>query len=298
MSLIKTGGINMSSTTSIRYFFAKLNIAERLIAANVAIYIVNSLLVFLFQLHKFSFIQWFELPRSFTDFIGQPWSLVTYAFFHNDFFHIFWNMILLYFTGKIFLNLFNERRFIAVYFLGAIVGGLLFLISYNLFPVFSGINTALIGASAAVMAILLCICAYIPNQDIRVFFFNIKLWHLGAFFVLLDLIQLPFNNPGGHIAHLGGAALGYFYARQLSNGNDIGEWFSRLLDSFRSIFTPKKRSPLKTVYKKNTTVKTPVKEKKSEEQLKIDEILDKISKSGYDSLTREEKDFLFKVGKS
>lgn len=286
----------MSVTKDLRYRFSRLNIAEKLIVVNVAVFIVNSLVTFLFRLNSRSIMRWFELPKEFSDFIVQPWSLITYSFFHGGFMHIFWNMLLLYFVGRIFLNLFNYKTFINVYFLGAIAGGVLFLLSYNVFPVFSGIDTALIGASAAVMAVLLFVCTYLPNQEVRVIFFNVKLWYIGVFVVLLDLIQLPMGNSGGHLAHLGGELLGFLYARKLMDGKDIGEGFGNLVDKFGAIFSKRKRSPLKTVHR-SKKMNHYDNSNKQEYQKHIDEILDKISKSGYESLTKEEKDFLFKAGK-
>ncbi|UNY98813.1 rhomboid family intramembrane serine protease [Zhouia spongiae] len=287
----------MSITRDIQYKFKTLTVAEKLIVINVGVFIVNALFVFLMQQRQDVIVQWFQLPKGFSDFILQPWSIVSYAFFHANFMHIFWNMILLYFTGRIFLNLFNPKMFLNVYFLGAIAGGILFLLSYNLFPAFSGINTALIGASAAVMAVLIFICTYMPYQEVRVIFFNIKLWHLGAFFVLLDLIQIPMGNAGGHLAHLGGALLGFIYAKKLGEGRDIGRGFEKGVDAMVNFFKRDKKSPLKTVHKNKNTSKAGSDISKSEYQRKIDEILDKISKSGYDSLTKEEKDFLFRAGK-
>jgi membrane associated rhomboid family serine protease len=188
------------STGNLRYQFARLSIAEKLIAVNVLVFIINGLLPFLTGLHKDSIVQWFELPKDFFDFISKPWSLVTYSFFHGGIWHLFWNMVMLYFSARIFLNLFNAAKFINVYFLGVILGGLIFLLSYNVFPAFLGVNTALIGASAGVTAVLIFICAYIPNQDVRVFFFNVKLWHIGVFFIIVDLIQIPSSgNAGGHL---------------------------------------------------------------------------------------------------
>ncbi|MEX0275283.1 MAG: rhomboid family intramembrane serine protease, partial [Flavobacteriaceae bacterium] len=131
------------------YQFARLNMAERLIVINVAVFIVTSLLTFLLGLGD-GFLAWFQLPQDFFDFMLQPWSLITYSFLHSGFFHLFWNMLLLYFTGRIFLNLFNAQRLLNVYFMGVIAGGLLFMLAYNVFPVFSGIRTALIVASAGV----------------------------------------------------------------------------------------------------------------------------------------------------
>ena len=139
-------------------------------------------------------VQWFQLPKDFFNFLMQPWSLVTYSFFHGGIGHIFWNMLLLYFSSKIFLNLFGGKRFLNVYFLGVIFGGLLFLLSYNVFPALSGIDTALIGASAGVTAILIFVCTYMPNQEAQVIFFKVKLWQIGVFVVLVDLIQIPISG--------------------------------------------------------------------------------------------------------
>ncbi len=285
----------------LKYQFARLSVAEKLIAFNVAIYIVNGLLIFLLDLSPNFILRWFELPKDFFNFMTQPWSLVTYSFFHGGLWHLFWNMVLLYFSARIFLNLFGPRKLINVYFLGVILGGLTFLLSYNVFPAFMGIQTALIGASAGVTAVLIFVCAYIPNQVVRLFFFNIKLWYIGAFFVLIDLVQIPVSgNAGGHLAHLGGALLGYVYARQLGKGRDIGEGFSKFLDGLSGIFKKReKKAPMKTVYRKTSSAKRNANRDfdKEAKQRKIDSILDKISKSGYESLSKAEKDFLFKAGK-
>lgn len=288
--------------SGLRYQYTRLSIAQKLIVVNVGVYIVNAILPFLFGLERDAFMQWFELPKDMGAFLTQPWSIVTYSFFHGGIWHLFWNMIILYFASRIFLNLFGSRKLINVYFLGVIFGGLIFMLSYNVFPVFSGVRTALIGASAGVTAVLIFICSYMPNQEVRLFFFNIKLWYLGVFVVLLDLIQIPSSgNAGGHMAHLGGAFLGYLYARQLLKGNDIGAWFSNMLDSVTELFRSKKeaKAPLKTVYRKKGRKrrKDTVDYDKESKQRRIDAILDKISKSGYESLSKEEKDYLFKAGK-
>lgn len=285
---------------NLKYQYSRLNIAEKLIAINVGVYILDRLLTFLMSWNPNTFIQWFEIPADFFEFIGQPWSVVTYSFFHAGIGHLFWNMIILYFAGRIFLNLFGARTFVNVYFLGIILGGLLFLLSYNVFPALMGTRTALIGASAGVTAVLIFICTYMPNQEVRLIFFNIKLWYIGAFVVLMDLVQIAANdNSGGRIAHLGGALLGYVFARQLLQGRDIGKGFSAFLDSLASLFRKsEKRAPMKTVYrKKQASKKSQVNYEKENRQRKIDAILDKISKSGYESLSQAEKDFLFKAGK-
>ena len=287
---------------NLQYQFNKLSIAEKLIAINVLVFIVGRLVPFLLQLSSNSIVQWFELPKDFFDFLMQPWSIVTYSFFHGGFGHLFFNMLLIYFVGRIFLNLFDAKRFLNVYFLGVMLGGLFFILGYNIFPAFFNVNAYLIGASAGASAILIFICTYIPNQEVRLIFFNVKLWYIGAFVVLMDLIQLPASgNAGGHLAHIGGALLGYWYARQLTKGIDIGAGFSRFLDSISNFFKrSEKKGPLKTVYKnQNSGTKVSSKESydKQSRQKKIDAILDKISTSGYESLSKAEKDFLFQAGK-
>lgn len=286
---------------NLKYQFERLSVAEKLIAVNVVVFIVNALIPFLLGISKNTIVQWFELPNDFFAFLVQPWSIITYSFFHGGLGHLFWNMLLIFFVGRIFLNLFDGRRFLNVYFLGVVLGGLFFMLGYNIFPAFFNVNAALIGASAGASAVLIFICTYIPNQEVRVIFFNVKLWYIGVFVVVMDLIQLPSGNAGGHLAHLGGALLGYLYANQLFKGNDIGSGFSKLLDSLANMFKKSERkAPMKTVYKnkrKHTTGGSSKDYDAQSKQKKVDAILDKISKSGYESLSKAEKDFLFKAGK-
>ncbi|MFV1450126.1 rhomboid family intramembrane serine protease [Maribacter sp. HS] len=285
----------------LKYQYSRLNIAEKLIVINVIVFLINALVPFLLGLSGNSIVKWFELPNDIVDIAFQPWSIITYSFFHGGFGHLFWNMLLIYFVGRIFLNLFDAKRFLNVYVLGVILGGLFFVLGYNIFPAFFNTNAYLIGASAGASAVLIFICTYLPNQEVRVIFFNVKLWIVGAVVVLSDLIQLPISNSGGHLAHLGGAFLGYLYASQLAKGNDIGSGFSKFMDSIANMFKGAgKKSNMKTVYKKENTSKsksTVSDYDKKSHQKKIDAILDKISKSGYESLSKAEKDFLFKAGK-
>ena len=285
--------------TDLRYQYSRLNIAEKLIVINVVIFLFTRLIAVLFSFDMDIILHWLELPKEIGVFIFQPWSLVTYAFLHGSFGHIFWNMLMLYFTGRIFMNLYGERKFVNVYFLGAIFGGLIFILSYNIFPALIGLNNSLIGASAAVMAVLIFVCTYTPNQEVRIIFFNVKLWHVGVFSVLIDIFFIGGgSNIGGRLSHLGGAFVGYFYARKLMEGTDIGAGFSNMLDRIGNLFTTNKKAPMKTVYRKPTSnLKKSAGSDKEKHQRQIDIILDKISKSGYESLSKAEKDFLFKAGK-
>tara|TARA_B110000003_G_scaffold34583_1_gene31897 strand:+ start:9101 stop:9973 length:873 start_codon:yes stop_codon:yes gene_type:complete len=278
----------------------QLNSAEKLILINVVCFVLPMLIktvLFLFNISSTNFINWFELSASWIDLPTKPWSIITYSFLHSGFFHLFWNMYLLFFSSKLFLNLFPSNTFFNVYFLGVVVGGITFILSYTFFPVFQNSSPVMIGASAGVMAVFIFMSTYSPDLEIRLILFNVKLRYLGIAFLLLDIVQIPYGNAGGHLAHLGGAILGFYYVKQLKNGKDIGKPFKNFIDKIINIF--RRKPKMRTVYKREKYQK--IKKKVSdagEKQKRIDRILDKISISGYESLTQAEKDFLFKVGKS
>ena len=285
----------MSLINDLKYRFVTFSIAEKIILVNVICFVLPKLLNVLFFLFNFpttAYMDWLQLSPNLGIFVTRPWTLITYSFIHSGFFHLLWNMILLFYAGRILLNLFPDEILINNYFLGVISGGLIFIASYALFPVFAGTYPPMIGASAGVMAVFIFICTYTPNQEIRFFFINLKLKYLGIVFFFLDVIQIPYGNAGGHLAHIGGAVLGFFYARQLGVGKDIGTGFQSF---WQTLF---KRKYLKTVYRAPQRNSTSSKKRSHlVSQNKIDAILDKISKSGYDSLSKEEKDYLFRAGK-
>jgi membrane associated rhomboid family serine protease len=304
----------MKGSEKLRYKLQTATVVEKLIAINVVIFLLFFLLrtlTYLFQLPSEFLLEWFVFPKELGEFIYKPWTIITYAFLHGDIWHILSNMLILYFSGIYFLNYFSPKRLLNYFFLGVMMGALVYMLSYNLFPAFQSTGRSyLIGASAGVMAVLVGIAAYIPNMRVRLLLIgSIKFWWIAAFLVALDVIQIPISNAGGHLAHLGGAALGYVYTKQLQKGNDIGLWFEKIMDSLASLFKPSERkAKMKTVYRKTASkasAKTTTqsrsssarKMEKDEKQRKIDTILDKISTSGYDSLSKTEKDFLFKAGK-
>ncbi|AJR03699.1 rhomboid family intramembrane serine protease [Siansivirga zeaxanthinifaciens] len=280
----------MTLLDDVKYKLARLNVLEKIIVVNVLVFVIGLLLR--------PYLIWFELPSNFSKFIERPWAIISYAFLHYDFIHMLFNMLWLYFIARMFLNLFSPKMAVNIYFLGAMSGGMLFMLGYGLLPGFFGSNSTLVGASAAIRALLIFICAYLPNQEVRFFTFNIKLWYIGLAIVILDVFGLFGLNAGGNLAHLGGAILGYFYAKELIKGNDIGRGFESMVSFIKSI-KPSKKGPLKTVHKNKSKVGGYNKADFNEfnNQKKIDVILDKISKSGYDSLTSEEKEFLFRAGK-
>ena len=278
----------------------QLNSAEKLILINVVCFVLPMLIktvLFLFNISSTNFFNWFELSASWIYLSTKPWSIITYSFLHSGFFHLFWNMYLLFFSSKLFLNLFPSNTFFNVYFLGVVVGGITFILSYTFFPAFQNSSPVMIGASAGVMAVFIFMSTYSPDLEIRLILFNVKLRYLGIAFLLLDIVQIPYGNAGGHLAHLGGAILGFYYVKQLKSGKDIGKPFNNFIDKIINIF--RKKPKMRTVYKKEKSQKINKKVSNAgEKQKRIDRILDKISISGYESLTQAEKDFLFKVGKS
>ena len=290
----------MALKDQIRFRVQQMNSAEKLILLNIICFIFPlflKTLFFLFAIPYGTFISFFELSSDWRTLFFRPWSIVTYSFIHSGFFHLFWNMYLLYFSSRLFLNLFSVKFFLNVYFLAVVVGAFTFLFSYTLFPAFQNAAPSMIGASAGVMGIFVFISTYSPDQEIRIIFFNLKLRYLAIGFVLMDIIQIPYGNAGGHLAHLGGAGLGFLYAQRLQNGIDIGLPFERFIAKMTDLF--KKKPTLRTVHKKKISRKTKsTVTSDTLHQKQIDSILDKISTSGYESLSQKEKDYLFQAGKN
>lgn len=288
---------------NLAYQFKTATIVTKLAVINGVVFLLLNIMAGFMQIDidRLFLSRWLSLPEELPSFITQPWSLISYSFVHFGFFHILFNMLWMFFFGKFILNLFSEKRFLTVYLLGALWGGLLYMVCYNIFPAFIGINASLVGASGSVTALMVFIAAYTPNTEVKIFTFRLKLWHIALTLVLLDLVRLPTSgNAGGLLAHLGGAAFGYVYAKQLLKGKDIGAWFEKLMDGFANLFKSRKQKPFKKVHRNKATqsksVRSKEKDGKSDHQKKVDAILDKIGKSGYESLTKAEKDFLFKSG--
>jgi membrane associated rhomboid family serine protease len=280
--------------------FSSGNSLTKLIYINVGVFLLVQLLYvfsFLFSLPSLTITDYFSLPANTSILAKKPWSIITYMFLHNGFMHLLFNLLWLYFGGKIFLSFFDNKKLTSTYVLGGISGAMLFIISFNLFPAFENAlpNAMALGASASVLAIIMAISTKSPNYIIRLFLIgNVKLKHIAVFSIALDILSIPQGNAGGHIAHLGGAFFGYLYVKQLNGGNDMASGFNKTMDYLSSILrnTPK----LKKAYSRKKSDQDFRKEK-MQEQAKIDKILDKIAKSGYDGLTKQEKDILFRASK-
>ncbi len=270
------------------------SIVEKLIIINVVIFIVTYLfntMSFLFQIDGNFIVNWFSLQPDFELLLFRPWTIVSYGFLHVGFFHVLFNMLVLYYFGNLFLDFFNSKQFIVYYILGIMAGGFIYMISYNYLPGLKTQESLLLGASAGVMAVVIGIASHIPHYSMRFRFIgNVKLLYIAVVLVVMDLVQIPTGNAGGHLAHLGGSLLGLVMTKYFNQGSDLITWMDQWL-------TKKEKRPLKTVYKSTKKKANQKKETKSEEQVRIDSILDKISKSGYDTLTKEEKDYLFNAGK-
>ena len=281
--------------------FRRGQLSDKLIFINVGIFLSERLLNVLLQLFNkstvgiLSFLQVSSTPEGL---LKQPWSIITYSFLHADFLHILFNMLWLYWFGRMFLYYFTNKQLVGVYLLGAIAGALIFILAYNTFPYFEGKTNLLIGASAAVMAIVFAVAAYNPNLEIRLLLLGrIKLIYLAGFVFLLDFLSITTGNAGGHFAHIGGALFGILFAAQYRKGRDLSNIINKPIDWLVGIF-PKKgkqKSNMKVTYQK-PNIDWKYNDRKNKKNAEIDAILEKIKRSGYESLTKEEKQKLFDAG--
>lgn len=294
--------MHSSIFSEIRDFFARGSVLSRLIGINVAIFVLVGIIRVLFFLFDApsaysGIINWFGVPSNADTLITRPWTLFTYMFLHFDFFHIFFNMFMLYIGGRLFRDFLGENRLTGTYIIGGLFGALFFILAYNLFPVFNeDKNLAVaIGASASVLAIFIAIATYMPNYELPLILIGrIKLKYIAVFFVVVDLLSIDKGNSGGHLAHLGGALWGFLYIMLLKKGKDPGKFASTWIRAIGSIFKP--RPTMRVEYRSKKPVSDEeYNRQKAENQKRMDQILDKISQHGYQSLTSEEKEILFKL---
>ena len=302
----------MSFIDEIKKAFKKSDMLMKLIYINLVVFIiVNIVLVFSFLLQvqggTFSIVRWFAVPSDFMSLIYKIWTPITYMFLHEDFWHILGNMLWLFFLGRIFITYLGEKKLLSIYLLGGLAGALLYVLSFNLFPAFSGAvrSSVALGASASVTAVVLSIALYKPDFMIRPFgLFQIPLRFVALFFIIYDMVSIRGGNAGGHIAHLGGAIVGIVFVIRYKSGADITKGFEQFLEKFFALFQPKSRMRVTQRKKKQTRPTAPKNEtdkaynaRKNSEQQEVDRILDKIKLSGYDSLSKAEKEILFRQGK-
>lgn len=283
--------------------FCNENIVGRFIYVNVAIYIIVAFIgvfatLFEFDYRVDSFMHWFELPASLSTFVCRPWTIISYMFLHERIMHILWNMFALYGFGRIFLSFFSVRHFVGVYLFGGIMGGIFFMLAYNIFPYFDAAveNAYLIGASASVLAIVTASAVRSPNYVVNLLFFgSVRLVTIAVITVVVSLLLLASENAGGNFAHLGGAFAGWLFAYMLNKGKDITLWLNKAIDFMATLF--KRRSSAKkakfTYQRSSRTSDYEYNARKKENEAKIDEILEKVKTGGYASLSEDEKKQLF-----
>lgn len=242
-------------------------------------------------------LDWLALPANFELLGSRPWTLLTYMFLHFDFLHILFNLLWLYWMGQIFLLYFDQARLVAIYLIGGIAGGLIYVAGYNSFPVFSEVVTdsRLLGASASVIAIVAALAVHAPNHTINLVFVGpVKMKFIALISILLYVIGISSSNAGGNLAHLGGALGGVLYVLQIRSSGKSGKRTDSLFSGIKKILSPNPK--VKLTYRKPVD-DIEYNRQQNMDKAQMNEILDKISKSGYDSLTKEEKEFLFRMGK-
>ena len=267
-----------------------INIAVFLIISIVSVigYLINN------QTISIKVLNLLSVPSSLKALLLRPWTIITYMFTHKDILHILFNMLWLYWFGIIFLEYLDPRKLVAVYLSGGISGAIVYVISFNIFPVFSQVvaESVAIGASASVMAVVVAIAAYVPDYSVNLLLLGrLKIKYVAlAIFILTSVLDFSVNS-GGKLAHIGGALFGYIFTLNLRRGRDLGKVINKIIDFFATLFKPRKK--LRVTYKKRAD-DFEYNKARAEHQQKINRILDKISKGGYDSLTKEEKDLLFR----
>ncbi len=288
------------------------NILNQLIVINVVVFVMFGLLKLFFDFGQSTEVyqkveSFFSLPSNASRLLYRPWSLITHMFMHASIGHIFWNMLFMYWFGKIIVEYIGQNKLLGLYVWGGIGGALTFILAYNLIPLFGNeVNVAeALGASAAVNAIVVGAATFLPDYNVRLIFIGlVKLKYIAAFFVVSSLLNTTGINAGGEFAHLGGALIGYLSMKQLQGGSDWSIPVVQFITWVKSLFKPQPK--IKVSYrsakssssaKSTNSTRTSEKKKPETSQSEIDAILDKISERGYDALTKEEKQKLFNASK-
>jgi membrane associated rhomboid family serine protease len=288
---------------TLKYKYKTGSVMTRLIFINTAIFVILKIIGVIFTLFNISsldLIVFLGVPSDIPLLLSHLWSLITYMFVHEGFLHLLFNMLWLYWFGQIFLQYFSGRSLGSLYLLGGLAGALLYVIAFNTIPYYMDMGRGwMIGASASVMAIVMGAAFYRPDVQLHLLLLGpVKIVYIAIFAFVLDFLSLgDATNPGGHVAHIGGALLGYMFAIQYKNGRDITHWMSKLIDGFVGMFKPhQKKSKMRVEHARNETDWDYNKRRHSEQE-EIDAILDKLKQSGYSSLSADEKKKLFDASK-
>ena len=282
-----------SFLSNIRNRFREGDILLRIIYVNIALFLLIRLadiFLLLFNLDGTYYLRYLEFPSSFQEFLYQPWTILTYMFTHYEVLHILFNLLWLYWFGRMFLNHFDQRKLLGVYLSGGIFGAILFMIAYNIFPYYADAASSsyLLGASASVMAIVFGVSFYAREEEVMLFLIGrIKIYYLAILTLLLDLLSITSGNAGG-------ALFGILFASRMRAGKDMTRPLNRLIDKLVNLFSRKPR--MKVTYKRTET-DYEYNARKQREAADLDAILDKLKRSGYQSLTSDEKKQLFDASK-
>jgi membrane associated rhomboid family serine protease len=282
--------------SNIQQRFSSGSILAKLIYINVGMFLLirlTAVILMLFNMSGFPYLQYLQMPSAPEQLLYRPWTVITYMFTHYDFLHILFNMLWLYWFGGLFLQFFNERQLGGLYVIGGIAGGLLFMLAYNIFPYFRDAAPCsyLMGASASVMAIVFAVSFYQKDMEINLFLLGrMKLIYLALLSFIIDLLAMTSANAGGHIAHIGGALLGIWFASLIRQGKDMTSPINWTID--RLVNLGKRKPKMRVTYYKPET-DYEYNARKHQEEVDIDTILDKLKRSGYESLSSEEKKRLF-----
>lgn len=272
----------------------------RIIYINIAVFVllhVVALVGILINVPTQDLVTWVQMPSDLWRLAHTPWTPVSYMFAHYDLLHILFNMLWLYWLGRIFLEYFTPKRLSALYVLGGLGGAALYLLAMNMLPHFAGHNSFLMGASASVIAIVVAVAVWAPDYKIGLLFIGeISLKWVAIVTIGIDLLSVDAGNAGGHIAHLGGAAVGAIYATALKRGTDITRPLNACLDWLASLFVRRKSGVGQPVGGKAYDKRQAAASDRPTEA-EIDAILDKIKRSGYTSLTNHERDVLFRASR-
>ena len=300
----------MNMADEIKLSFRKGNILYRLIFINVAVFVLLGLIFVVLRLftpgtslgdlrasYSDAFLKYFMVPSVPGELLARPWTVITYMFTHFNFLHILFNMLMLFWFGRIFLQYLTGRQLLSTYLLGGLAGALFYILFVNGFPgLREHLGSSMLGASASIMAVVIAISFYVPDYTLYMLFIGpVCLKYIALAFIILDVLMIASYNAGGHIAHLGGAVYGYWFITRFRKGHDIGNWVNILLDKIAGLFKPRPR--LNVSYRKSSgrLSDEEYNRNKVAEQKEVDRILDKIAQGGYESLTKKEKETLFKM---
>jgi membrane associated rhomboid family serine protease len=300
----------MSMAEEIRSAFRKGNILYRLIFINAVIFVAIGLIFVVLRLFTpgtsldalranftDNFLNYLMVPSIPGEMLTRPWTVITYMFTHFNFLHILFNMLMLFWFGRIFMQYLTGRQLLSTYILGGLAGAVFYILFVNGFPgLREHLGSSMLGASASIMAIVIAISFYVPDYTLYLLLIGpVRLKYIALAFIILDVLMIASYNAGGHIAHLGGAVYGYWFITRFRNGRDIGSWLNTLIDKIAGLF--KSRPKLNVTYRKNSRRATDEEYNQSRvaQQKEIDRILDKIAHGGYESLTKKEKETLFKM---